>query len=478
MSCLANGKENVRISAFSSLQKSSEMSWPEPNPLEKLNWLIHLQHVRGETQQCKELIKSEIKKSGGRNEFAYFKQGMILREEGKIQEALESFQICMKLNPEHADNIKEVGKCLYEMRRFRLSLEAYLEAEKVSSCPDWQIYYNIGQCLMRLGEIPKAKEYAHKAVQIGKHENAYSLYIKILVAEGDLRTAVAVCNASIESCPDSVNMLTEAGILCLKMGQTQHAFEKLSSALALDPACSKALLGIGCITQSHDEYDVALTKYKVAVSYEPNSIALWNNIGMCFHSKQKHIAAISCLKRALWLSPTNWRVLFNLGLVHLATYQAASAFNFLCAAVNLRPDVPHSFTSLGCALFELNDYENAGRAFRQAQALAPEDPLIIVNNVLCLLLSDRKQEAMEMIEKFNLVAQQDGAVAKDVATLAEKLAAKLEDSVSSENRTANGICSEHEELNNNGDGFENDNMAAVAAVASGNLSREFEPDEV
>ena len=66
------------------------------------------------------------------------------------------------------------------------------------------------------------------------------------------------------------------------------------------------------------------------------------------------------------------------------------------------------------ALFELNDYENAGRAFRQAQALAPEDPLIIVNNVLCLLLSDRKQEAMEMIEKFNLVAQQDGAVAKDV----------------------------------------------------------------
>ena len=51
---------------------------------------------------------------------------------------------------------------------------------------------------MRLGEMPKAKEYAHKAVQMGKHENAYSLYIKILVAEGDLRTAVAVCNASIE----------------------------------------------------------------------------------------------------------------------------------------------------------------------------------------------------------------------------------------------------------------------------------------
>lgn len=50
------------------------MPSPEPNPLEKLNWLIHLQHVRGEIAQCKNLIKNEIKRSGGRNEFAYFKQ--------------------------------------------------------------------------------------------------------------------------------------------------------------------------------------------------------------------------------------------------------------------------------------------------------------------------------------------------------------------------------------------------------------------
>lgn len=50
------------------------MPWPEPNPPEKLNWLIHLQHVRGETATCKELIKEEIKRSEGKNEFAFFKQ--------------------------------------------------------------------------------------------------------------------------------------------------------------------------------------------------------------------------------------------------------------------------------------------------------------------------------------------------------------------------------------------------------------------
>lgn len=44
-------------------------------------------------------------------------------------------------------------------------------------------------------------------------------------------------------------MLTESGLLYLKSGQTQLAFERLSSALALDPTCSRALLGVGCITQ-------------------------------------------------------------------------------------------------------------------------------------------------------------------------------------------------------------------------------------
>jgi Bardet-Biedl syndrome 4 protein len=47
--------------------------------------------------------------------------------------------------------------------------------------------------------------------------------------------------------------------------------------------------------------------------------------------------AISCLKRAHYLSPFDWKVLYNLGLVHLTMQQYASAFHFLSAATNLQP---------------------------------------------------------------------------------------------------------------------------------------------
>lgn len=49
------------------------------------------------------------------------------------------------------------------------------------------------------------------------------------------------------------------------------------------------------------------------------------------------LKAISCLKRANYLAPFDWKILYNLGLVHLTMQQYASAFHFLSAAINFQP---------------------------------------------------------------------------------------------------------------------------------------------
>lgn len=57
---------------------------------------------------------------------------------------------------------------------------------------------------------------------------------------------------------------------------------------------------------------------------------------------QRYIAAIACLKKALYLGPFEWIISYNLGLVHLHTGQYASAFHYFSASVNLKPDFAHS----------------------------------------------------------------------------------------------------------------------------------------
>lgn len=58
------------------------------------------------------------------------------------------------------------------------------------------------------------------------------------------------------------------------------------------------------------------------------------------------LQAISCLKRANYLAPFDWKILYNLGLVHLTMQQYASAFHFLSAAINLRPKMAQLFSLL------------------------------------------------------------------------------------------------------------------------------------
>ena len=65
-----------------------------------------------------------------------------------------------------------------------------------------------------------------------------------------------------------------------------------------------------------------------------------NGVYVCFSK------AISCLKRANYLCPFDWKIMYNLGLVHLTMEQYASAFHFLSAAISMRPKMGQLFMLL------------------------------------------------------------------------------------------------------------------------------------
>lgn len=49
--------------------------------------------------------------------------------------------------------------------------------------------------------------------------------------------------------PDNVDVLTEIGVLYLKVNDTKNAFEKLFDATKLDGNCYKAIMALGAILQ-------------------------------------------------------------------------------------------------------------------------------------------------------------------------------------------------------------------------------------
>ncbi|XP_028391748.1 Bardet-Biedl syndrome 4 protein-like [Dendronephthya gigantea] len=368
---------------------------PEFPIYERRNWLIHLHYVRKDIENCKALIDEQLNESQGICEYALYIQALLLREEGKIQESLELFQRTVQINPNNVNNLKQVARSLFLLARHKAALEVYLEASKLNA-QDWEIFHNQGVCYMYIKDYDNAVTSLKSAIQLNRHDTSYVQLAKVHLLQRDVAAAIEVYKQAVEYSPENPDLMTTLGLLFLQVGQTQKAFEHLGNALTYDPTFAKAILAAGSIIQLHGDYDVALTKYRVAAAATPESAQLWNNIGMCFFGKKKHIAAISCLKRAAYLAPFEWKIFYNLGLIHLSIQQYASAFHFISGAISLQPRNGELFMLLAVALTNLDDKENAKKAYNQAATLDQSNPVINLNySVLLYKMNERRNAAKQ-----------------------------------------------------------------------------------
>lgn len=90
--------------------------------------------------------------------------------------------------------------------------------------------------------------------------------------------------------PEDPDLLTTLGLLHLQLGEPQQAFEALGGALTFDPSHGMAILAAASMMQEHGDYEVALSKYRVAAASLSESPELWNNIGMCNFGRKKFVA--------------------------------------------------------------------------------------------------------------------------------------------------------------------------------------------
>ncbi|XP_066943258.1 Bardet-Biedl syndrome 4 protein-like isoform X4 [Macrobrachium rosenbergii] len=360
---------------------------PELQTIERRNWLIHLHYVRKEFELCKQLIREQLDETRGMCEYANYVQGLILRQEGKIQESFELFQLCNILNPSSIENIKQMARALFLLGRHKLAVEAYIQAENKCDKADWEIHHNLGVCYMHLKEYDNAREQLIFALEQNKHHQTFAMLAKLYLLENDVASSINTYRAAIESC-------LKARVIFM--------------------------------VWSHQDFDVALAKYRVAAQSIPESPPLWNNIAMCFFGKKKYVAAISCLKRANYLAPFDWKILYNLGLVHLTMQQYTSAFHFLSAAVNLRPTKGHIFMLLAISLTYLDDEENARQAYEQAVSLESRDPSVCLNYAVFLQNHDDAEGARRMINEFEArVVRFRQATGADLDTEVMEIGAKL-----------------------------------------------------
>ena len=274
---------------------------------------------------------------------------LVLRNQGRIEESLTTFQAALCLNPTNVNNLKQVGRSLFLLGKHKNALDVFSEAEKISP-DDRDIHHSKGMCYLYLKSYENAVDSFENANSIQRYESTFIQLARVYRLMGKEDEAMRCYMDALEGSPENSEILTAIGLLFLRTGNSTKAFEHLGNSLTYDPRNAKTILAAGSIIQDNQDMDVALIKYRVAAIQTPNSPQLWNNIGMCFFGKGKYVAAVACLKRALYFSPFEWIISYNLGVVHLATGQYASAFHFFSTAINLQPSFARAYMHLAVTL--------------------------------------------------------------------------------------------------------------------------------
>jgi len=351
---------------------------------EKPNAFIHSCYIRHEWDECLAIIEEQLRECAF-CEYPLYVKALILRQRGKIQESLILFQSAACLNPNNTANLKQVGHSYYLLGRHKQAIQVYEEAQKIGeenvrkrneagrqsgaarlSADDWEIWHNKGLCYIHMKQLGLAIESFKRANAIQRHDSTYIQLGKVHQLQENFEEALKVYQDALDFSPENPELLTTMGLVWLRLQDNPKAFVQLGNSLTHDPRNAKTILAAGSIIQDNQEMDTALIKYRVAAVQTPNSAQLWNNIGMCFFGKAFHTAAVSCLKRALYLDPFEWIICYNLGLVHLNTGQYASAFHYFSASINLKPDFPASYMYLAITLARLKDFPNSCTAYEKA----------------------------------------------------------------------------------------------------------------
>lgn len=191
----------------------------------------------------------------------------------------------------------------------------------------------------------------------GEHENAESLYRRIL--------AVA---------PDQVDALHFLALLQHQRGKSDEALRGLARVLELRPDYLDARNNLGNVLKETRRLAEAECAYREVIRRDPKHAQAHNNLGLVCKIQGRLDEALAEYSTALELDPHSGDVHYNIGTLYQRLGRKREAIGHFNMATILNPRHPESRKLLGIALYSLGKIEEATEVFQEWADLEPENP--------------------------------------------------------------------------------------------------------
>ncbi len=219
-------------------------------------------------------------------------------EAGDLPAAEDAYRQATQADPSSAAAWQGLGVALRKLERYDESLAASHEALRLK--PDYaEALGNVGNVHYRQGDPSGALEYLDKALELDPdYAEGHLTRGVVLHAQDDLPGAAAAYRRSIELDPDVAIAHSNLGIVLDALDDNEGALAAFEEAVRLDPKYAGAYNGMGKALWLADRQEEGLEAWKTAVRLRPDFAVARLNLASAYAQIENYDAAWEQLESA------------------------------------------------------------------------------------------------------------------------------------------------------------------------------------
>ena len=278
-----------------------------------------------------------------------YREGCAQQANGQHQAAAKSFSAAVKVAPDFADAVQNLGVSLFTLGRFAEAAKA--GAKLVELRPqDAGAHYNLGMALLSDGKAAEAAEALQTAARLdgsqAKHHQA--LGQALATAERKAEAVAALMKAFDLSPGDTGLLVTIAGLL-FDVGELKAAAGASLLAVQQQPGNPHAQGNLARALQGLGDSQAALAPARAAARLAPLNGGAAATLGAVLYTLGQYKEALERCRHAVRVAPTLYQARINEALCLEALGRLEEAEAAARAAMALSPDtaeIQHNFAAM------------------------------------------------------------------------------------------------------------------------------------
>jgi tetratricopeptide (TPR) repeat protein len=280
---------------------------------------------------------NEVAEQRPDNARAHVNIGVLLEQEGKVEEAIAEYRIALAVEPDYSDAHFNLGVALVRLNRVDEAEQAFRDAIRLLP-GDAPAHVNLANLLYRRSDWDAAMSEYADAVRIAPHDQGARL--------GLARTLA-------------------------KKTRYDEAIAEYRRLLQIAPNSAVAHLDMANAYIRKGDFPTAIKEFREAARLDPTDVISRINLGTALNLEEKTDEAIAAFHDALRLDPNHPDAHFNLAEALLDQGKPAEAIDEYRQILRVRPSDAGVYVAIGRALLRAERLDEAVAQFRQALVLDP-----------------------------------------------------------------------------------------------------------